>query len=1419
LNSKYYQLESVLTYGNYDATAGGLSTMGRTGSFVARRAALCDKQKLPVGIVGHFSLVRFFCASKRNEHKNRFKESNKTTIAPIEQFSESGTGEAMKSSSTATKKTISFPPYSSNTGYIVGANKTVLTFTINPVFSITSLSSPSGSSFNFNPIHVFQDGSFMAGGTSGKVYYYNQGQWIAQSGLPSVTINDIYFTDDRVGYIAGNNGALYKCTAPQNIETFTTSVSWQPEPVSDLFGINSSDSAQLNIDVIAFPVPNSGFVGGYLNNGIAPDPGYARLVRDESQQYSTLYWYDVLGRLIASQNTKQFSMNPPAYSYTLYDPLGRITEVGQKSENSSGTKFNNIFGYYVNGIYNPRVINDSIFNTWVSNSNGARTEVTHTYYDTVITSTGLPVKQQNLRKRVSSVTYSDIYHSNPLVYNYATHYDYDIHGNVDTLLQDNYSVTVSSQRFKKIAYCYDLVSGNMNGVYYQPGQPDRFYQTYEYDADNRLTDVNSSKDSVNWDRDAHYIYYLHGPLARVEIGNNNVQGIDYAYTLQGWIKGINSDKLDTTYDIGKDGALASLNKSFATDAFGYSLDYFNGDYTPIGGSAFTAGTTNSDLMAARHDLYNGNITAMATTITQPASGVPNVLPQAMAYNYDQLNRLISARAYSNLIADSNKWGGGSVYTGKYNNAFTYDGNGNILTALAKDQSGTTIDQQTYGYQTLNGRLERNRLYAINDAAGSTSGDDIPGGQTTFTNTPTTGTVSVNTANNYGYDAIGELTRDNQDSIASITWTVSGKIKSVTRISGSSKYNLTFDYDANQKRIAKHVYLSNGTWVKTEYYVRDAKGNTMAVYENKDSASTAQYILREKDIYGSSEIGTENTPLEMIGVSALPTTNVLYAHSLGYKHYTGSNHLGNVLTTFSDAKVASRPCSDLTFDGSNDYVQIPFDSLLDFGTGDFTIEVWVKATTPSSTYPSILSNRTSGDLYHGYVLFNYASQVYIRIANNTWSIASINIVDGNWHHIAVTRNGTTLDGYIDGTMTFTTTDPSDMSNNNVTWIGADQANFAITQYAGQIDEVRFWNIARSGSDINTYKNTRLTGSESGLVSYYRFNEDFGQTVSDATGNGINGFLGSTPHKDSNDPTWTNSGQVCDTSSFSLKTLRADVLSSNDYQPFGGFMTGRTFDRDIFPNSFNGKRDDNELNSWQDYGDRMYDKWMRKFPTVDPLFKKYPWYTPYQFAGNKPIRYVDRDGDEEEEVGLETGGGGGESVEGAPPSGGGAGGGNIYGSAGSSGYTSSGGGANGGATYQNGTIPEGTRQIGAPQNLQTGTVQNVGEGSMLKENIESTADFTTSPNLTQIVQGVFLTGGSIAAYIKLAEVNDGTSEVSPDLPKNDPNANAGGFKDAKVSVPLGGNPPQQSVPSGVPAYAPQQYQQQAPGITVPYAPQTQ
>ena len=65
-------------------------------------------------------------------------------------------------------------------------------------------------------------------------------------------------------------------------------------------------------------------------------------------------------------------------------------------------------------------------------------------------------------------------------------------------------------------------------------------------------------------------------------------------------------------------------------------------------------------------------------------------------------------------------------------------------------------------------------------------------------------------------------------------------------------------------------------------------------------------------------------------------------------------------------------------------------------------------------------------------------------------------------------------------------------------------------------------------------------------------------------------------------------------------------------------------------FNGKEKDDEVKgkgAQYDYGFRIYDPRLGKFLSTDPLFGNYPWYTPYQFAGNKPIWAIDLDGLEE------------------------------------------------------------------------------------------------------------------------------------------------------------------------------------------------
>ena len=247
-------------------------------------------------------------------------------------------------------------------------------------------------------------------------------------------------------------------------------------------------------------------------------------------------------------------------------------------------------------------------------------------------------------------------------------------------------VTIDPDNGKKqIDYHYDLISGKVNKVAYQQGKGDQFFYKYLYDADNRVTESQSGRDNLIWNTDAAYRYYLHGPLVRTELGKYKVQGVDYAYTLQGWLKGINSTIRDSTRDMGGDANPSGIFSRVSRDAYGFMLNYFRAiqddvfknEYAPISGNnpfnPIYPYSIPPSLPQTGKSLYNGNISSSALYL----SGVENSRPVGYSYSYDQLNRLREMNRH-NINAVSSTWNNAVIVTA-YKELIDYDPNGNILT--------------------------------------------------------------------------------------------------------------------------------------------------------------------------------------------------------------------------------------------------------------------------------------------------------------------------------------------------------------------------------------------------------------------------------------------------------------------------------------------------------------------------------------------------------------------------------------------------------------------------------------------------------------------------------------------------------------------------------------------------------------------
>ncbi|MCH2229647.1 MAG: hypothetical protein MK105_04820 [Crocinitomicaceae bacterium] len=652
------------------------------------------------------------------------------------------------------------------------------------------------------------------------------------------------------------------------------------------------------------------------------------------------YILDDLYRVRFSQNANQLEGNTASYSK--YDELGRVFEAGELK--------------VANGVVLSDKVEDYSFP-----SASDRMEHTITYYEEIypndytgtIQSEFINGEQKHLRNAIGAIYHHQAdYDQNGNAVtgtevNTVISYSYDPHKNVVQSVATNFHLANLGMQNKTVEYDFDLISGNVEELIYQKGDEDEFRHKYHYDDNNRLIRAFTSDDAgITWEKEAKYFYYLHGSLARVELGEDEVQGIDYAYNLQGWLKGVNSTTLQANRDLGKDGN-SDDNKFFGMDVFGFSLGYYNNDYSPIEPISPFASTNhisalniNSENGQNASNLYNGNISHMVTALKDIDEHHLDVL--ANNYIYDQLQRIRSMNVYyaQDLIIN-NDFSGASLYRqsgsiGAYATRYSFDKNGNLLSLYrngsGKNSAGATIalamDDLNYSYYNYGDNssssntivIHSNRLSKVVDSNSGTNNysNDLNSGQTN---------------NNYEYDNIGQLTSDNQEDIEEIIWTVTGKVKEIHFETGSNKNNLKFIYDALDQRIAKLEYLDDAKQnIKYTYYNYDAQGNVMSTdsriqefigINSGNLNYNDVYSNNEFMIYGASRLGVARKNNVLVSaLISIPAPNngdlefetgfiwsnltvATYDKTqriVGDKYYELSNHLGNVLEVISDRKI-------------------------------------------------------------------------------------------------------------------------------------------------------------------------------------------------------------------------------------------------------------------------------------------------------------------------------------------------------------------------------------------------------------------------------------------------------------------------------------------------------------------------------------
>lgn len=177
-------------------------------------------------------------------------------------------------------------------------------------------------------------------------------------------------------------------------------------------------------------------------------------------------------------------------------------------------------------------------------------------------------------------------------------------------------------------------------------------------------------------------------------------------------------------------------------------------------------------------------------------------------------------------------------------------------------------------------------------------------------------------------------------------------------------------------------------------------------------------------------------------------------------FTDSSAAAHAVTAVGNAKIATRQFNNTAgyFNGTTDYVTIPDHADWDFGTGDFTVECWVKFNSWINANSFFDRNGTldftvgySTNAGRGNVLFIYIANTYTK--EEAWAP-----VLNTWYHVAFVRVSGVLHIYADGAEKGTgTANTTNISYTSLVNIG--RISSSAYWFNGWMKEMRVSNSAR------------------------------------------------------------------------------------------------------------------------------------------------------------------------------------------------------------------------------------------------------------------------------------------------------------------------------------------------------------------------
>ncbi|MCK5085020.1 MAG: VWA domain-containing protein, partial [Candidatus Pacebacteria bacterium] len=289
----------------------------------------------------------------------------------------------------------------------------------------------------------------------------------------------------------------------------------------------------------------------------------------------------------------------------------------------------------------------------------------------------------------------------------------------------------------------------------------------------------------------------------------------------------------------------------------------------------------------------------------------------------------------------------------------------------------------------------------------------------------------------------------------------------------------------------------GTLVEYYSVAVDYSGN-----DNSTNSATESFIVRNRSCFGIDNL---EDCRGMLGKCCGEVCNAVISNPKNYNTNCAQEICGDALKYEEDVRVVREDGRAISFDGINDYVNIPSVN----PTEAITVSAWVKSATDTgySGYWQIVSK------YSAYLLgtsWSGGKQMCFIIYSGGWNYGSCYTVPDpypqEWHHFAGTYDKQTGEKklYVDGILRDTTNFVGSINPDEGPMHIGHREGSASDYFNGFVDEIYIYGRALDLGEIENLRDG-ISVSSADLAGYWSFDEEFGDVVYDYSGNGNPGTL--------------------------------------------------------------------------------------------------------------------------------------------------------------------------------------------------------------------------------------------------------------------------------------------------------------------------